>query len=145
MSSAPTSTRRKRRLQADINVVPYIDVMLVLVVIFMATATIALGVQVDLPEAQAQPLDTSEQSEPIQLMVRRDGNLLLNIGENPDQALDEDDVVRIVSVAIRHEPMRQVVVSGDRNVDYGAVMSAMVLLQQAGAKKVGLQSRPIEP
>ena len=145
MSAAPTSTRRKRRLQADINVVPYIDVMLVLVVIFMATATIALGVQVDLPEAQAQPLDTTEDSEPIQLMVRRDGTLLLNIGENPDQPLNDDDVVRIVSVAIRHEPMRQVVVSGDRNVDYGAVMSAMVLLQQAGTKKVGLQSRPIEP
>ena len=116
--------------------------MLVLAVIFMATATIALGVQVDLPEAQAQPLDTTEDSEPIQYGVRRRH---VTVEYRRRWPLNDDDVVRIVSVAIRHEPMRQVVVSGNRNVDYGAVMSAMVLLQQAGTKKVGLQSRPIEP
>ena len=136
--------RRKRRLASDINVVPYIDVMLVLVVIFMATATIALGVQVDLPEAQAQPLDASEQEEPIQLTVRPDGKLLLNLGEYPDRPVSEDDVKRIVSVALKHKPKRQVVVSGDRSADYGSIMNAMVVLQQAGAQKVGLQSRPPE-
>ncbi len=136
--------RRKRRLASDINVVPYIDVMLVLVVIFMATATIALGVQVDLPEAQAQPLDNSEQEEPIQLTVRPDGKFLLNLGESPEQTISQEDVVRIVSIALKHKPERPVVVSGDRNADYGSIMNAMVLLQQAGAKKVGLQSRPPE-
>jgi biopolymer transport protein TolR len=136
--------RRKRRLASDINVVPYIDVMLVLVVIFMATATIALGVQVDLPEAPAQPLDTTEQEEPIQLTVRRDGALLLNLGETPEEPVTADEVKRIVSIALRHKPQRRVVVSGDRSADYGMIMNAMVLLQEAGAQKVGLQSRPPE-
>jgi biopolymer transport protein TolR len=136
--------RRKRRLAADINVVPYIDVMLVLVVIFMATATIALGVQVDLPEASAKPLDATEQEEPIQLTVRPDGALLINLGENPDRPVSEDQVRQIVSIALRHKPDRRVVVSGDRNADYGSIMNAMVLLQDAGAQKVGLQSRAPE-
>ncbi|MGH8454176.1 MAG: ExbD/TolR family protein [Nevskiales bacterium] len=136
--------RRKRRLASDINVVPYIDVMLVLVVIFMATATIALGVQVDLPEASAQPLDSSEQEEPIQLTVRHDGALLLNLGERPDQPVSREAVLRMVSVALKRRPKRQVVVSGDRNADYGSIMNAMVLLQEAGAQKVGLQSRAPE-
>jgi biopolymer transport protein TolR len=136
--------RRKRRLASDINVVPYIDVMLVLVVIFMATATIALGVQVDLPEAPAQPLDTTEQEEPIQLTVRRDGALLLNLGETPEEPVTAEEVRRIVSIALRHKPQRRVVVSGDRSADYGMIMNAMVLLQEAGAQKVGLQSRPPE-
>jgi biopolymer transport protein TolR len=133
--------RRKRRLASEINVVPYIDVMLVLVVIFMATATIALGVQVDLPEAQAQPLETPE-SKPIELTVRRDGALLLNIGPDPTRPISREEAKRIVSVAIRYQPGRQVVVSGDHRVGYGAIMDAMVLLQEAGAQKVGLQSRP---
>jgi biopolymer transport protein TolR len=136
--------RRKRRLASDINVVPYIDVMLVLVVIFMATATIALGVQVDLPEAPALPLDTSEQEEPIQLTVRADGALLLNLGAAPDKPVSREEVVRVVAIALKHKPQRQVVVSGDRSADYGKIMSAMVLLQQAGAHKVGLQSRQPE-
>jgi biopolymer transport protein TolR len=136
--------RRKRRLASDINVVPYIDVMLVLVVIFMATATIALGVQVDLPEALAQPLDSTEQEEPIQLTVRPDGALLLNLGADPDRPVSREEVVRIVSVALKHKPKRKVVVSGDRNADYGSIMNAMVLLQEAGAQKVGLQSRAPE-
>lgn len=134
--------RKKRRLASDINVVPYIDVMLVLVVIFMATATIALGVQVDLPEANARPLDTTQQDEPIQLTVRPDGSLLLNLGEHPDSPISEDDVIHVVSVALKHQPGRRVVVSGDRNADYGMIMNAMVLLQTAGASKVGLQSAP---
>ena len=136
--------RRKRRLASDINGVPYIDVMLVLVVIFMATATIALGVQVDLPEALAQPLDSTEQEEPIQLTVRPDGALLLNLGANPDRPVSREEVVRIVSVALKHKPKRKVVVSGDRNADYGSIMNAMVLLQEAGSQKVGLQSRAPE-
>lgn len=134
--------RKKRRLASDINVVPYIDVMLVLVVIFMATATIALGVQVDLPEANARPLDTTQQDEPIQLTVRSDGALLLNLGEDPESPISQDDVIRVVGVALKHKPDRRVVVSGDRNADYGTIMNAMVLLQTAGASKVGLQSAP---
>jgi biopolymer transport protein TolR len=136
--------RRKRRLASEINVVPYIDVMLVMVVIFMATATIALGVQVDLPEAPAQPLESADQEEPIQLTVRADGALILNLGERPDQPVSRDEVVRIVSIALKHKPTRRVVVSGDRSADYGTIMSAMVVLQEAGAKKVGLQSRQPE-
>ncbi len=136
--------RRKRRLAADINVVPYIDVMLVLVVIFMATATIALGVQVDLPEASAKPLDVSEQEEPIQLTVRKDGALLINLGDTQDEPVSEERVREIVAIALRHKPNRRVVVSGDKSADYGSIMNAMVVLQEAGAQKVGLQSRAPE-
>jgi biopolymer transport protein TolR len=135
------TTSRKRRLAHDINVVPYIDVMLVLVVIFMATATIALGVEVDLPEAAAQPLDIREQEEPIQLTVKADGDLYLNVGPTPGQPITADEVVQYVSAVLRNSPKRPVIVTGDRAADYGTIMNAMVLLQQAGADKVGLQSR----
>src|ERR1700741_2833095 len=105
-------TRRRRRLSSDINVVPYIDVMLVLVVIFMATATIALGVQVDLPQAAANPMDNPE--PPIQLTVQRSGKLLLNVGAKINQPLSADEVVNTVSIILQRNPKKQVVVSGDR-------------------------------
>jgi biopolymer transport protein TolR len=134
-------TRRRRRLTHEINVVPYIDVMLVLVVIFMATATIALGVQVDLPSADARPIDTHE--EPLQLTVQGNGKLYLNVGK-PNQPLSEAEVVQYASAVLQRNPKKAVVVSGDRSVDYGTIMNAMSLLQQAGAQTVGLQSRARE-
>ena len=136
------ATRRRRRLSHDINVVPYIDVMLVLVVIFMATATIALGVQVDLPQAASKPMDNPE--PPIQLTVKKSGAMSLSVGPKINQPLTEDEVVNTVSIILQRNPKKPVVVSGDRSVDYGTIMNAMSLLQRAGAQTVGLQSRGLE-
>ncbi len=135
---------RKRRLSHEINVVPYIDVMLVLVVIFMATATIALGVQVELPQAQVKPMDNSGQQElPIQLTVKSDGKMQLNIAPDPNATLSPDEIVKYVSVELKLKPKRSIIVAGDRHADYDTIMKAMGYLQQGGAETIGLQSNPI--
>ncbi len=136
--------RGKRRLMGDINVVPYIDVMLVLLIIFMVTAPLlSQGVEVDLPQAAAEPLPTpNEQVEPIVLTVDAGGNFYLNIGENPEAALQDKQVVAIVRSVMKNRPETPVAVRGDQNVQYGAIMQAMVLLQEAGAPKVGMVTEP---
>lgn len=129
---------------AEINVVPYIDVMLVLLVIFMITTPLlSQGVKVELPKAQAQPL-SSKQNEPIIVSVDAEGNYYLNISPKPAQAIPAVTLQNLVANALSNsaqstEP-RQVLVKGDKNVDYGKVVQAMVLLQQAGAQSVGLMT-----
>lgn len=140
------STRRKRRLASEINVVPYIDVMLVLLVIFMITAPLlTTGVQVDLPNAQAEAMDISEDKQPIVLTVKADGELYLNIGEHEDEPLPPDQVTAVAAKALQENPDAPVVVKGDGSSNYANVVQAMVLLQQAGADKVGLLTDNIAP
>jgi biopolymer transport protein TolR len=139
-------TRKNRRaLVAEINVVPYIDVMLVLLVIFMITTPLlSQGVNVDLPTASAQPL-TAKQKEPIIVSIDARGLYYLNIAQNPDQPINATDLMGQVSAELQHaaqDPPRQILVKGDQNVDYGKVVQAMVLLQQAGAPSVGLVTTP---
>ena len=132
-------TRRKRFI-SDINVVPYIDVMLVLLVIFMITAPLLTeGVKVDLPTAEANPVDRSD-SEPLIVTVDSEGKTYLNFGEEKDEPIDASTLVARVSAVIRHRPNVQVLVRGDRTVPYGDVVFVMTLLQQAGAPSVGLLS-----
>ncbi len=134
--------RAKRRLMGEINVVPYIDVMLVLLIIFMVTAPLLTqGVQVELPEASAENLPPDD-SQPIVVTVNRDGELFLNIGENPDAPLDDELIVALVEKVLRNRPETPVMVKGDEAVDYGSVVRAMTLLQQAGAPSVGLVTEP---
>lgn len=115
--------------------VPYIDVMLVLLIIFMITAPmLAEGIQVDLPEQAAEPIEDSD-SEPLVVSVDRDGNLYLDDDEQPMPRAELEEVVR---ERLREEPAPAVMVRGDRATDYGAVVDAMSLLQQAGAPSVGL-------
>lgn len=139
--------RKNRRAPlAEINVVPYIDVMLVLLVIFMVTTPLlSQGVHVDLPQASAQPL-TAKQQEPIIVSIDASGNYYLNISPTPDQSLDATTLMGRVSAELQAtaqgQPPRQVLVKGDQNVDYGKVVQAMVLLQQAGAASVGLVTHP---
>ena len=129
---------------AEINVVPYIDVMLVMLVIFMITAPLLTqGVKVDLPEAAAQPIEESDK-EPLVVSVDADGNLYLNVGETPDDPVDAESLVQTVAAVLRRQAKKSVLVRGDHAVDYGAVVSAMVLLQQAGVLNVGLVTEPPE-
>jgi len=144
MPLTPTSGRRHRRLMGEINVVPYIDVMLVLLIIFMVTAPLLTqGIKVDLPKAGAEPLppDMNEQ-QPLVLSVDAAGNYYLNIGGDEEKPIDADTVIERVAAVLRREPKTPVLVKADRTVPYGSVVEGMVLLQEAGAEKVGFITDP---
>jgi len=126
----------------EINVVPYIDVMLVLLVIFMVTAPmLSQGIKVDLPEAAAEPIEPDD-LEPLVLSIDKDGLMYLTLGEQ-EAPQTEERILEIASAALRREPERPVLVKADRSVPYGRVVEGMVLLQQSGAKKVGLVTEPL--
>jgi biopolymer transport protein TolR len=133
---------RGRRLMGEINVVPYIDVMLVLLVIFMVTAPmLSQGIKVDLPKAGAEPIEP-DKLEPLVLSIDREGGFYVNLGD-PNVAQPPDRVLEIASAAMRREPERPVLVKADTAVAYGRVVEGMVLLQKAGAKKVGFVTEPV--
>ena len=134
---------RKRRQVAEMNVVPYIDVMLVLLVIFMITAPLLkTGVDVELPKSQAEPIDTSQGTEPLILTVTSGGQLYLNVGETPDEPLARDAAFQLAAAVIRQQPNKRVLVAGDEGVEYGEVVKAMTILQAAGAEQIGLMTEP---
>jgi len=140
-----TPKRRGKRLMAEINVVPYIDVMLVLLIIFMITAPLLTqGIKVDLPKAGAEPLpeDVMRQHQPLILSVDRAGAFYLNIGKDDESPIEDQAVVDRVSAVLRREPKTPVLVKADQSVPYGRVVTGMVLLQQAGAEKVGFITDP---
>jgi biopolymer transport protein TolR len=132
---------------SEINVVPYIDVMLVLLIIFMVTAPMLnLGVEVNLPEADAEPLETEQNEEPMVVTVLENGDLYLNAGGEADVnngLIDPETLMQTVGAIVRRNPELQVLVGGDEAVAYGRIYDAMVLLQKAGVRKVGLMSDPI--
>ncbi|MBA6413186.1 protein TolR [Parahaliea sp. F7430] len=122
---------------AEINVVPYIDVMLVLLIIFMVTAPMLMqGVKVDLPEANAAPVDNQD-SEPLIVSIDAQGQLFLNLGDEK-QVLSLATIRDRVGVVMRRSPEKPVLVWGDRAVAYGEVVTLMAALQEAGAPSVGL-------
>lgn len=132
------SIRNKRRLAAEINVVPYIDVMLVLLIIFMVTAPLlTTGVNVDLPKAPAKVMDKKDDN-PIVLTVEPNGDMSLNVGESTDTPLSSDEISSTVSKILRSRPKAQVMVRGDGTAPYSDVVRGMVILQRAGASHVGL-------
>ena len=131
-------TRSKRRPMSEINVVPYIDVMLVLLIIFMVTAPMLMqGVKVDLPEASAEPVENQD-SEPVIVSVDGSGKLYVNLGSNEEQVLSLATVKDRVAAIIRRSPDKPVLIWGDQAVPYGEVVTVMVALQEAGAPSVGL-------
>jgi biopolymer transport protein TolR len=135
---------KKRRAIADINVVPYIDVMLVLLIIFMVTAPLLKqGVDVDLPTAPANPLDVNS-PEPIVVSVDRKGAMFLNIASESEAQIDAVTLVKLVKAALLKEPKRPVMVRGDGKGPYQNVVSTLVLLQQADVGSVGLVTDPEE-
>ena len=128
----------KRRLMGEINVVPYIDVMLVLLIIFMITAPLLTqGVKVDLPKAAAAPVDTKDK-EPLLVHVDRNGNYYINVGDDQDKPVDDNTLVKRAAAVLRSQPGTPVLIKGDLHVPYQKVVYAMTLLQQAGAPEVGL-------
>mgnify|MGYP001405455834 FL=1 len=129
---------RSRRAVAEINVVPYIDVMLVLLVIFMATAPLLMqGVEVDLPKADSSPVSDSD-AEPLIVSIDAEARLYLNLGASDDQALGIETVKQRVATVLKRNPEKAVMVWGDAAVPYGEVVVLMSELQDAGAPSVGL-------
>ncbi len=135
---------RGRRLMGDINVVPYIDVMLVLLIIFMVTAPLLTqGIKVDLPKAGAQPIEQRKNTNPVVLSIDRAGRFYLNIGSHPQAPLDLDTVEARATAALRRDPETPVYVKADTAVAYGRVVQGMVILQKSGALKVGFITDPL--
>ncbi len=136
--------RKRRKPVAEINVVPYIDVMLVLLIIFMVTAPLVTqGVVVDLPQAQAEAL--SEDSKPPMIAsVDKQGLYYLSVGEDDKTPLSADELATLVAAQLSLQPDLPVVVKGDGAVAYEQVVQLMVVLQQAGVPSVGLMTDPVE-
>ena len=137
--SSIRNNRRPRRAKAEINIVPYVDVMLVLLVIFVITTPLLTqGVNVDLPQAESEPMESQETQEPLVVTVDVSGNYYLNVGENTKKPIDHQALVNKIAAVMRVKPKTPVMVRGDKNVNYGKVVTAMALIQKAGVPNVGL-------
>jgi biopolymer transport protein TolR len=135
----------KRKLMGEINVVPMIDIMLVLLVVFMVTAPLLTqGIEVDLPEANAEPIESVPDHEPLVLSVDAEGNLYINAGDDEDKPSSGQKIVTIVGAVLGAKPETPVYVKADRAVPYGNVVGAMVILQQAGAQHIGFVTDPLD-
>src|SRR3981081_4479240 len=140
---------RRRKLMGEINVVPYIDVMLVLLVIFMITAPLLKeGVKVDLPDAGAKPIepDFLSKHQPLVVTIYARGRMYIDLGSRSDQQpVSEATVSARTAALLRRDPQTPILVRADTTVPYGTVVRAMVLLQHAGASKVGFLTDPVRP
>ena len=134
---------KRRNLISDINVVPYIDVMLVLLVIFMISAPLMVqGIQVNLPEATSEALPVKN-NEPLIVSIKEDGTLFLEAESTENNALNLEDLNKAVTKIFEANPGLQVVIRGDGQVKYERVMTVMAELQTAGEQDIGLISQPI--
>lgn len=135
--------RRYLGPMSEINVVPYIDVMLVLLIIFMVTVPlIQQGVEIDLPEAATETLTDESEIEPLIVSVDRHGRFFLNRGKNANRPLSAAVLTQDVKALMAATADSAVYVRGDRNTEYGHIMTAMVVLQRAGAGQIGLVTQP---
>ena len=135
-------SRHKRRLVAEINVVPYIDVMLVLLIVFMVTAPLLMqGVKVELPQAPSAPLENKDQ-EPLIVSIKADGSYYLDLGNGKNIQETLPAIIEKVTKVLRQQPKTPVLVWGDARVNYGEVVTLMSELQNAGAPSVGLVTEP---
>ncbi len=136
---------QKRKLMGEINVVPYIDVMVVLLVIFMVTAPmLTQGIKVDLPKANSEPIDDVPNHQPLVLSVDAEGNLYINVGDDEDQPASGKEVIARVGAVLRNRPETPILVKADRAVPYGHVVGAMVILQRGGAEHIGFVTDPLD-
>ncbi|MFP4611228.1 MAG: protein TolR [Thiohalophilus sp.] len=136
-----TGVRVKRKRMSEINVVPYIDVMLVLLIIFMVTAPLlSEGVEVNLPQSGAKALEET-QEEPLVVSVNREGDYFINLGEDTDTPLEAGALVQRVEAVLRQRSDKTVYIKGDRDARYGQVVAVMATLQEAGVRDLGLVTR----
>ena len=134
---------KRRNLISDINVVPYIDVMLVLLVIFMISAPLMVqGIQVNLPQAASEALPVTN-NEPLIVSIDKNGELFLETDSTKDKSLSLEELNFSVTKIFESNPNLQVVIRGDGKVEYEKVMTVMAELQMAGATDIGLISKPI--
>ena len=141
MSAIASRRHRKRKLKAEINVVPYIDLMLVLLIIFMVTAPLLnLGVDIELPQSDAKSMQ--EKKDPVIVSVDPAGNYFLTVEAGSNEAVTRDVLEAKMRAIVNQNPQVPVFVAGDGSANYQKVMDAMVLLQRAGVERVGLMSQP---
>ena len=134
---------QRNKAIAEINVVPYIDVMLVLLIIFMVTVPlIQQGVEIELPESNSEMMPPDNEQEPLIITVDRVGNFFINQGGRANQPLSEEILIEETSILLEQNPNDTVYVRGDRNAPYRYVMNAMVALQKSGTAKIGLVTQP---
>jgi biopolymer transport protein TolR len=143
MSQQSIIRTNKRKPVCEINVVPYIDVMLVLLVIFMITAPlITAGVKVDLPQVNAEPM-SADAEPPLIASIDASGNYYLSVGDTSDEVLELHELIELVIAHRQLNPQSQIMINGDGNVSYNTVVRLMNLLQtQAGIESVGLMTEP---
>ncbi|MCH4813209.1 protein TolR [Vreelandella neptunia] len=138
----PFNRSGKSKPMGEINVVPFIDVMLVLLVVFMITAPmLTQGVQVELPQVTSQPIESQDDNDPIIISVDRDGGYFITLGEDSTSVSLNEMSQRVVAI-LQQRPGTPVMVRGDRSVAYGDIVVLMSTLQGAGVANVGLLSEP---
>ncbi len=135
--------RKRRKIVSEINVVPYIDVMLVLLIIFMVTAPLMnLGVDIDLPQSTAAPVN--QKDEPLVVSVDKEGLMFLTKGAGERKQVDEATLLKEVSAIVAQAPKTGVLIAADDAVPYGKVYQAMAIMQQAAVPRVGFISQPVK-
>ncbi len=132
----------RRKPMAEINVVPYIDVTLVLLIIFMITAPLLqTGVDVDLRQAESETV-SQEQEPPVVVSIDRQGQYFIDIGGKGDEQVEARELLLLVKAKLLNSPKTRIYIRGDKEVDYGAVVTVMAALKNAGVPSVGLMTRP---
>jgi len=135
----------RRKPMAEINVVPYIDVTLVLLIIFMITTPmLQTGVDVDLPQAESASVDQQDDTPPVVVSIKKSGEYFLRIDNKDDEAVQQEAITERVMAVLAAKPTTQVLINADRDVDYGTVVTVMASLKNAGVAKVGLMTKPEE-
>jgi biopolymer transport protein TolR len=127
---------------AEINVVPYIDVTLVLLIIFMITTPmLQTGVEVELPKAQAASVDSGDGEPPLVVSIKKNGEFYISVGGNTDELIAEDEIDARVASVLAEKPAVQVLINADKSIDYGTVVTVMASLKNAGVANVGLMTK----
>ena len=135
----------RRKPMGEINVVPYIDVTLVLLIIFMITTPmLQTGVEVDLPRAESAMVEQKEGEPPIVISIKEQGEFYINTDGQNDERIEPEVINDRVAAVLSNKPGTQVLISADKGVDYGTVVTVMAALKNAGVPTVGLMTKPEE-
>lgn len=135
----------RRKPMAEINVVPYIDVTLVLLIIFMITTPmLQTGVEVDLPQAESKTVETEGAGDtpPIVISIKEQGLYFIKVDNGDDEPVLPEAINPKVAAVLGNKPTTQVLINADRGVDYGTVVTVMAALKNAGVPTVGLMTKP---